>query len=162
MVVTDFISIHHTYDLPILWGHSLHTGPSIILTAVPMSSFAAQSDEKSASGGWSEKDGYYVDASSSSADLGFSTRGVPVASSPEVHTGEVQNTYGGHDVLMERVHGYTAWEGKYHYTRARFESQLGSGVVGDSNRVYGTNVTNAYGGWVTDRWGYVAVTNWGS
>lgn len=106
------------------------------------------------SGGWNEETGYYVNEEQGGISLS-------AASKPESHTANIE--YGGSSstVLLERVVGTTKWANKYHYTRARYESSIGSGVQGDSGRVWGTSTTIAKSSWLEKFWNY-ARTYWGS
>ncbi|MNW25891.1 hypothetical protein D3C74_26470 [compost metagenome] len=133
---------------------------SLILAAVPVS---ANTFGQNASGGWSETEGYYVNNVSSAKDsIVLFGNGGPPASRPEVHRATKQ-TRAESSTMYERVHAYTAWENKYHYTQARYESVLSGNIEADSGRVYGRDVTNAYSGWVDNFAGWlVAHTYWGS
>jgi len=49
-----------------------------------------------------------------------------------------------------RAHGWTAWSGVYHYTRARMEDiflGINLGVLTDSGRIWGYNSTEAISSW---------------
>ncbi|MEK4009616.1 hypothetical protein [Paenibacillus sp. FSL H3-0333] len=133
---------------------------SLILAVTPISAGSSQED---ASGGWSETGGYFVNDVSSFKNGEYTTFGPPVGSSPEVHRGERQSRNAGANNIQHRVYGYTAWEGKYHYTVARFESWYDGSTLGDSGRVYGRDVTQAYSDWrFIELTTYIAKTYWGS
>lgn len=89
-------------------------------------------------GGWDEDTGYFINAEAYSKAMNedFLLR----ASSP-VHKGKRERSdYDG--FTHYRAHGWTTWQGKYHYTRARMEDSDGD-VLKDSGRVWGQDNTEA-------------------
>ncbi|MEK4009615.1 hypothetical protein [Paenibacillus sp. FSL H3-0333] len=138
----------------------LMVSASLILAVTPISAGSFQED---ASGGWSETEGNFVNNVSTFKNGEYTTFGPPVGSSPEVHRGERQSRNYSSSDIQYRVYGYTAWEGKYHYTVARFESWYDGSTLGDSGRVYGRDVTQAYSSWENVNFSsYTAKTYWGS
>ncbi|XBX10757.1 diguanylate cyclase (plasmid) [Enterocloster clostridioformis] len=118
---------------------ALYQNIGLLATCVP-SAFAAD-----VVGGWDEETGYYVNAEAyAKATAGNLLR----ADSKPVHKGKKERK----DISGNthyRAHGWTTWEGKYHYTRARMETSSG-GVLQDSGRQWGTSKTEATSPW--DKW----------
>ncbi len=111
------------------------------------------------SGGWSEDTGYFVINNTNKTN----TFAVASASSsqPDSHKATVDSRSAGTGVSERRITAKTVWTGKYHYTRARFEEIIGSGTVGDTDRVWGNDTTTAITPWCgTDL--MVAKSYWGS
>lgn len=105
-----------------------------ILAVVPANpSFAADS------GGWIEGQGYWTATDPNSISI-------MAASSPEKHWAtfnyQEKSTY-----LAKQVVGHTRWDGKNHYSRARFESSVLC-IEGDSGRVWGMDSTDAYSAYI--------------
>ena len=102
--------------------------------------------ESTAVGGWNEESGYYVNPQAFSKVMKSAK-----ASSNAKHTGKAESrTHNG--TSQKRAHGWTTWVGKYHYTRARMED--GSSILTDSDRVWGTDGTEAISPW----WSFDKVT----
>lgn len=104
-------------------------------------------------GGWSEDRGYYVNEN-------LMTR---AASKPDRHFGERMNQTVPAGT-QSQAHGFTQWQGVYHYTTAQMEIRWEDIVLKTSGRKYGWDYTEAYSGW----WQYtpgiddVARTYWGN
>jgi len=120
---------------------------SITLAALPVQA----AEDVQASGGWDELTGYFIDGHHGTAKTyeaiknsidAISTYGVPAAT-PDSHTGKrlARVWNGGGDTEYASL-GETLWYYKYHYTRARMETNSGT-VLSDSLRVWDINATKA-------------------
>lgn len=132
------------------------TAVTLIGSATGVSTFAANTDKSSVSGGWSESTGYYIDGAAGTTDTYNSgTSAVPglkvtsafasntPSATPDKHTGKrltrIINSGGDTE---SAAFGETVWYYKYHYTTARMELSNGT-VKTTSGRQWGENATKA-------------------
>lgn len=98
-------------------------------------------------GGWDEETGYFDNASEYNEYLDGNLN--LKASSPDSHRGKREKKVIS-GTTNARAHGWTTWEGYYHYTRARMEDYtpfFGTTILTDSGRKYGWNKTEAISPW---------------
>lgn len=112
-----------------------------------------QVKESDVIGGWDEDIGYFVNEGEYLRSLNEKESNVieekSAAKSTVKHTGERERSDEGGTTHF-RAHGWTTWEGVYHYTRARMEEEsiiFGDRVLTDSGRIWGTSGTEAISPW---------------
>lgn len=151
------------------------TAVALIVPATGIFTFAADADQGSVSGGWTESGGYYIDGVPGMTDTYTSgtpvVPGLKVASTlsgvpsptPDKHTGKRLKRMNSAELVESAALGETVWYYKRHYTTARMELIDGT-VKTTSGRRWNVNATRAESPYYLPAWyeNTEARTYWGS
>lgn len=94
-------------------------------------------------GGWDEEEGYFENPQAYSKAM----EDISVPYSSPKHTGQAEEGVSSSGNSQRRSHGWTTWQGVYHYTTAQMEVSSTGKVLTTSGRQWGTSGTEAISPW---------------